>query len=251
MIDGKESDVNEKDQLLEPDQSRRRTLILLGSAVLGAAGYPEVANGNAIESAMPACVVTPRQTEGPFFIDKRLQRSDIRADPASGVMREGTPLTLTLRVHSVSHSVCLPMSGAIVDVWHCDANGQYSGVDRSMGGSEKVSFLRGYQATGSDGVVRFLTIYPGWYPGRAVHIHFKVRTAASGNRGAEFTSQLYFDDGITDIVHANGIYRRRGRRDVLNTEDSLFRHDDGTSLLITPTRTTDGYTANFDIGLHT
>jgi protocatechuate 3,4-dioxygenase beta subunit len=198
---------------------------------------------------MPACVVTPEQTEGPFFIDKRLQRADIRADPASGALRGGTPLMLTLRVHAVGRSACLPVSGAIVDLWHCDADGQYSGVDQKTGGSAKENFLRGYQVTGSGGTVRFITVYPGWYPGRAVHIHFKVRTRASGNKGSEFTSQLYFDDGITDIVHANGIYRRRGRRDVLNTEDGLFRHDDGASLLIKPTKTTDGYAANFDIGL--
>ena len=156
---------------------------------------------------------------------------------------------LTLRVHAVGRSACLPVSGAIVDLWHCDADGQYSGVDQKTGGSAKENFLRGYQVTGSGGTVRFITVYPGWYPGRAVHIHFKVRTRASGNKGSEFTSQLYFDDGITDIVHANGIYRRRGRRDVLNTEDGLFRHDDGASLLIKPTKTTDGYAANFDIGL--
>ncbi|KRB78319.1 intradiol ring-cleavage dioxygenase [Noviherbaspirillum sp. Root189] len=241
--------MNKKDQLLEPDQARRRTLILLGSAALGAAGYAETASGGDVESTMPACVITPKQTEGPFFIDKRLQRSDIRADPASEAIRGGTPLMLTLRVHAVGRSACLPVSGAIVDVWHCDANGQYSGADQETGNFARESFLRGYQVTGADGAVRFMTIYPGWYPGRAVHIHFKVRTVANGNRRSEFTSQLYFDDGITDIVHASGIYRRRGRRDVLNTEDGLFRHGDGANLLIKPAKTTDGYAANFDIGL--
>lgn len=243
--------MNEKDQLSETDQSKRRTLILLGSAALGGAGYPEAGSDNEVASTMPACVVTPQQTEGPFFIDKRLQRSDIRADSASGAIREGTPLTLTLRVHALGRSACMPVPGAIVDVWHCDANGQYSGVEHRAGSSVKESFLRGYQLTGPDGVVRFITIYPGWYPGRAVHIHFKVRSAASGNRRSEFTSQLYFNEAITDIVHAGGIYRRRGRRDVLNAEDGLFRHDDGTNLLIKPTKTTDGYAANFDIGLRT
>jgi protocatechuate 3,4-dioxygenase beta subunit len=241
--------VNKKDQLLMPDPSRRRTLILLGSAVLGTAAYTEVAGGSDVASAMPACVVTPKQTEGPFFIDKRLERSDIRVDPANGMVLAGTPLALTLRVHRVGRSACLPMPGVIVDVWHCDANGQYSGVAQGRDGTAKDSFLRGYQASDSDGAVRFMTIYPGWYPGRAVHIHFKVRTASSGNRTSEFTSQLYFDDGITDIVHAGGVYRRRGRRDVLNAEDGLFSHDDGASLLIKPTKTTDGYAANFDIGL--
>lgn len=242
--------MNKKDQLLlEPDKSRRRALVLIGSAALGTVGYAEAASGDELASTMPACVVTPKQTEGPFFIDERLQRSDLRADPAGAAIREGTLLMLTLRVHKVGRSACLPMSGAVVDVWHCDANGQYSGVGQDRGGSAKESFLRGYQVTGADGVVRFMTIYPGWYPGRAVHIHFKIRTAASGNRGSEFTSQLYFDDRITDIVYASSIYRRRGRRDVLNNEDGLFRHDDGARLLIKPTKTTDGYAANFDIGL--
>lgn len=251
IVTTKESAVNEKDQLLEPDQSRRRTLILLGSAALGVAGYAEASSSDEVASTMPMCIVTPRQTEGPFFIDTRLQRPDIRADATSGTIRDGTSLVLTLRVHAVGRSACSPISGAIVDVWHCDADGQYSGVANGTESSVKESFLRGYQVTGSDGTVRFMTIYPGWYPGRAVHIHFKVRAGATGNRQSEFTSQLYFDEGITDTVHAGGVYRRRGRRDVLNARDGLFRHNDGSSLLIKPIKTIDGYAANFDIGLRT
>ena len=114
--------------------SRRQALVLLGTA--GAAilaGHSTAYNASAPSSSgkLPACIVTPKQTEGPFFIDERLNRSDIRVDPSDGSLKAGVPLSLTLRVSTVGSGGCNPLSGAIVDVWHCDAAGAYSAVNRA------------------------------------------------------------------------------------------------------------------------
>jgi len=241
--------VKKEDQPLEPDQIRRRSLVLLGSVLFGTASYVDALAADDVASPMPTCLVTPEQTEGPFFIDTRSQRSDIRSDPLTGVMCPGVPLALTLRIHAVGNSSCIPMSNVAVDMWHCDASGHYSSVAQGRNVPANHGFLRGYQVTGTDGTVHFVTIYPGWYPGRAVHIHFKLRTKSHGNRSGEFTSQLYFDEGVTDIVHTDPIYRRRGRRNVLNTEDGLFANDGGERLLIKPVKTEGVYKASFDVGI--
>ena len=109
-------------------------------------------------------------------------------------------------------------------------------------------FLRGYQRTNAAGTARFLTIYPGWYGGRTVHVHFKIRTAASSASAYEFTSQLYFDDALTDRVYASESYAAGRRRSMRNADDFLFR-DGGSQLLIVPVQDAQGYAATFDIGL--
>src|SRR5205807_2293498 len=112
-------------------------------------------------TAMPACVVTPSETEGPYFVDERLNRSDITTDPSTGSKRDGTPLTLTFNVSRVGAGGCTTLSGAQVDVWHCDAAGVYSDVAAQSTVGRR--FLRGYQLTDADGAATFTTIYPGWY----------------------------------------------------------------------------------------
>ena len=183
--------------------------------------------------------------EGPYFVDERLNRSDIRSDPADGSVREGLPLALALRVSSVGSSGCSPLAGALVDIWHCDAAGVYSDAGFNTAGRK---FLRGYQVTDARGQVRFATIYPGWYPGRAAHIHFKVRVGAGAGRDREFTSQLYFDDAISDRVYARRPYAARGARAVRNERDGLFR-DGGSRLMLQLAETGQGYAANFDVGV--
>jgi protocatechuate 3,4-dioxygenase beta subunit len=133
-----------------------------------------------------------------------------------------------------------------VDVWHCDATGLYSDVEAN--GTVGQEFLRGYQVTDANGVARFTTIYPGWYQGRAVHIHFKVRSAASASSAYEFTSQLFFDDDLTDQVHAEEPYASKGQRDMLNSEDGIYNQG-GSQLVLAVTETSDGYAATFDIAL--
>ena len=109
-------------------------------------------------------------------------------------------------------------------------------------------FLRGYQMTDTSGTVQFTTIYPGWYPGRTVHIHFKIRTDLAAQRGFEFTSQLYFDDAITDHVHAQAPYATNGQRPLKNDRDYIFRSG-GDQLMLLLTKDAQGYVGTFEIGL--
>jgi protocatechuate 3,4-dioxygenase beta subunit len=198
--------------------------------------------------AIPGCIVKPQQTEGPYFVDERLNRSDIRSDPSDNSVKPGMSLRLVFRVSQVNQSACTPLPAAIVDVWHCDAGGVYSDViDRSFNTVGR-KFLRGYQVTNAAGTAEFITIYPGWYPGRTVHIHFKIRTNSTAQQSREFTSQLYFDDAITDQVHAQAPYATRGSRNRKNEQDGIFQVG-GKQLLLQLTQATEGYIGRFDIGL--
>jgi len=229
--------------------SRREVMAVLGAtsiAWLVARGFnPKQAVAGMIE---PSCVVRPEQTEGPYFVDERLNRSDIRSDPASGRVKAGTPLALTFLVSRLDAGDCKPLPGAQVDIWHCDAMGVYSDVQDPGFDTAGQKFLRGYQITDPRGAVQFLTVYPGWYPGRTVHIHFKIRTAAMARRSFAFTSQLYFHDELTDRVHTATPYATTGPRTTRNQQDWIFRRG-GDQLLLAPTSTAEGYSATFTIGL--
>jgi protocatechuate 3,4-dioxygenase beta subunit len=194
---------------------------------------------SSVSTAIPTCVVRPELTEGPYFVDEMLNRSDVRSDPSDGSIVEGAPLTLAFLVSQIGTNNCTALPGAQVDIWHCDANGIYSDVQGTTG----KTFLRGYQLTDANGLAQFVTIYPGWYPGRAVHIHFKIRT---GN--AEFTSQLFFDEAFTDQVYMQEPYARRGERNPRNDGDGIY-NDGGNQLVLNVSPTDAGYTATFDIGM--
>jgi protocatechuate 3,4-dioxygenase beta subunit len=170
-------------------------------------GAPGAAQGEA------SCVLTPAQTEGPFFFDTGLMRSDLRDDKA------GVTLSLALRV--VDGAGCSPVPGAVVEVWHADADGVYSAFDTAQGNSADAAgqtFLRGHQTTDGDGRVAFQTIYPGWYPGRAPHIHLKVLLPGSTEL---LTTQLYFPEAVTDAVYARAPYAARGPRSTTNAMDGV------------------------------
>jgi protocatechuate 3,4-dioxygenase beta subunit len=250
--------------------TRREVLALFGAAagagvlaacspasLVGATASPSAAAPSASAStaataaaagsasaAIPACVVRPALTEGPYFVDEMLQRSDITSDPSDGSVRPGVPLALSFMVSHVQGSSCTPFVGALVDVWHCDAIGVYSDV----AGSQGTKFLRGYQLTDSNGLARFATIYPGWYQGRAVHIHFKIRTAPGADSAHEFTSQLFFDDSLSDAVFTKEPYSTKGQRTTRNANDGIFGGSGG-QLTLAPTPSGDGYAATFDIGV--
>ena len=217
---------------------------------------PGVVGAEDLAQQMPSCVVRPELMEGPYFLDASLTRSDIRAEPTTSVAREGAPLALAFAVSDVTGGRCAPLAGALVDVWQCDAAGAYSGFtdDRQGFKTEGQRWLRGQQVTDAKGLARFTTIYPGWYAGRAVHIHFKIRTpAAAGARAGspatyEFTSQLFFDERLTDRVHAREPYARRGRRDTPNARDGIYRNG-GDRLLLTAATEGDGYATTFAVGL--
>jgi len=221
--------------------TRREALAVLGGAAMLASG---LSPRTGMAQTLPSCIVTPEQMEGPFFTDVRLNRSDIRSDPTDKSVKEGVPLALTLRVSAVGSTGCAPLAGATVDVWHCDAAGVYSD---SSGNTAGKKFLRGHQVTDANGAVRFTTIYPGWYPGRAVHIHFKVRTFAGPALGNEITSQLYFDEAVTDRVLARAPYSVRGQR-TRNSDDGLYRRG-GSRLLLALAEAGTSYAGEFHIGM--
>ena len=190
------------------------------------------------------CVVRPALTEGPLFIDEDLNRADIRLDPSTGEVSTGIQLELTFRVSQVNAAACTPLAGIQVDVWHCDANGIYSDTNQLGFQTVGQKFLRGYQVTDERGVAQFTTIYPGWYAGRAVHIHFKMRTGD----GYDFTSQLFFDDTLTDEVFTAAPYNSRGERSLRNDDDGIFGQSGG-QLMLTVNKVDTGYAATFDIAL--
>lgn len=245
------------DNFLEalPLLNRRVMLALItataANSVLGCGRAPDGPSGPYGQQTTAGCLVSPEQTEGPFFVDEKLNRSDIRIDPEDGSISQGLPLQLLLQVNQVSNNKCTPLSGATVDIWHCDALGSYSDVRDNAGGSvvdtRGKKFLRGYQITDASGKVEFQTIYPGWYRGRNVHIHYKIRTDPKFEVGHEFTSQLFFDEAITDQVHALAPYARKGRRDTSNSSDGIFRRGGGDSMLQL-TKEPSGYLGSYKVG---
>lgn len=191
--------------------------------------------------AAPACVVRPEVTEGPYYVAEDLVRSDIRSDTGSGALKAGTPLVLTFNVSQVSSGGCAPLQGATVEIWHCDAAGQYSDVSDPGFNTKGQNWLRGAQVTDANGQATFTTIYPGWYSSRAVHIHFKIHPDST----KVFTSQLFFDDALSDQVFTQAPYASKGKRDTLNSTDTIYQD----LLLLTTSKTAQGYAATFAIGI--
>jgi protocatechuate 3,4-dioxygenase beta subunit len=231
----------------DPLHGRRGALHALAASGVALVANRAFAQRETPTAAASACVLTPAQTEGPFFVDEHLERTNIRSDPSDGSIRQGVALLLALRVFAVSRRGCEPVRNAAVDVWHCDAAGVYSDADGMGLRTRGAKFLRGYQVSDASGTVRFTTIYPGAYRGRAVHIHFKVRTN-TGDRRNDFTSQLYFDDALTDRVHAAAPYAASIAQRTRNTQDGLFRMG-GRALILAARQAGDGYAGTFDVGL--
>ncbi len=212
--------------------TRREALALAGvglltTTALGAAQKP---------TKSVNLVATPEVTEGPFFVDEKLNRSDIRGGSKREAVAKGLPLHLKVAVFQVVSGARKPLKGAHVDVWHCDAAGVYS--DEEGGGMQGETttgqkWLRGYQVTDEKGNVAFDTIYPGFYQGRTTHIHFKIRTySAAGDQTHEFTSQFFFDDKLSEQVFAQTPYSNSGSEPVKNDRDGIFaaRQADGTKV---------------------
>lgn len=206
-----------------PPVSRRQALAGLGTVSLGALlgacsedeeprvpqseSKPEAARSEAkgdlagLFDETSSCTLTPELTEGPFYFDVDSIRSDIRED------RDGVTLRLAIRVRDAES--CEPIRNAVVDIWQCDAEGQYSGID------DDETFLRGAQVTNSSGIVEFLTVYPGWYQGRTVHIHAKIHL----DKETVLTTQLFFDEKTQRAVYDSGPY---AVGDTDNDSDSIF-----------------------------
>jgi len=222
---------------------RREAMTLIGAASAAAAfgcsnpvTSPSAVATTATDptSSNSACAVTPTETAGPFPSITSLIRSDIRED------RQGIPLTLTIKVVN-SSSGCAAVAGADVEVWHADVAGNYSeySAERSK------TYLRGVQTTDANGQVVFTTIYPGWYQGRATHIHVEVKTGGVSRK----VTQMAFAEAVNNAVYGSGVYASRGVNPTANAADGIFT-DSLASELVTPVGSpASGYTATFQVGI--
>ncbi|MER6795278.1 protocatechuate dioxygenase [Amycolatopsis mediterranei] len=249
--------------------SRRRLLagvssVGLGALVTACAGRSAVTTSTGETVALQAvtdadltalftgartCTLTASTTQGPYYFDADKIRSDIRED------KQGTKLRLALQVQD--SETCKPIPHAVVEIWHCDAGGLYSGAEAASGGggtpptgtpptgtppgggdadlipTDDKRYLRGAQVTNQRGMVEFTTIWPGWYRGRTVHVHVMVHV---GNEKT-LTTQLMFDEALNAQVLATQPYAQRTGRDTFNDDDSIYR----PSMLLKVTRARDGY----------
>jgi len=217
--------------------TRRDSLVKLGGAAVAAvAGWKAVeaadssgAGPAAVASGAVSCVLAPEQTEGPYFLPGDRMRRDVTEG------KSGVPLALKLTVVDVS--TCKPIRGAAVDIWHCDALGTYAAESNA-------TFLRGIQKTNAIGIATFVTVYPGWYQGRTVHIHVKV--ALGGN--IVHTGQLYFADATTDKVYRRSPYRSRPGRTTRNPDDAIYRNG-GKRSTLRIVKAGSGYTGSIAMGV--
>ncbi len=229
------------------DLSRRAVMAAgLTSGAAALAATTPAAQAEAPTDAPPlanVCRMTPRMVEGPFYFHPTLVRQDITEG------RPGVPLRLEIQV--TDGATCRPIEAARVDVWHCDATGQYSGYDR-QGDDGSIStkgetFLRGSQMTDAAGAATFKTIFPGWYRGRTTHIHFKVLLDAK----SMLTGQMYFPDALAEYIFANiSPYNTRGaKRDTLNSTDFIARADEDHMTFVALREEAETYVATLVIGV--
>jgi protocatechuate 3,4-dioxygenase beta subunit len=220
--------------------TRRQAIGAVGAAgaamALGCGGSPaspsSTSGGSTPSNA--ACAVTPSETVGPYPSLTDLFRSDIREG------KSGSVLTLTIRVVDVS-AACAAVPGANVEVWHVDAAGQYS----QYGSQAERTFLRGIQTTNSTGEVTFTTIYPGWYQGRATHIHVEVTVGGVSKK----VTQIAFPESVNDAVYESGVYASRGTNPIANQADGIFA-DSLASEIVTPVGDVPGgYAATFQVAI--
>jgi protocatechuate 3,4-dioxygenase beta subunit len=218
--------------------TRRRSLARLGGLFVAAGSGSllwDSSRGNAaVESGAVQCVLTPELTEGPYYIAGEKLRRDIREG------HPGTPLALKLTV--LDASTCKPVKGAAVDIWHADAAGDYSGFSND---TSSRTFMRGIQKTDKNGFAEFITVYPGWYQGRAVHIHVKVPVGGS----VVHTGQLFFPDATTAKAYTVSPYASRPGPDLLNAQDSIFVNG-GKRGMLAVKKVGKQYVASIAMGVH-
>lgn len=226
--------------------TRREALVLVAVTAAGGAlssrsafAQESGAGETTLITGADVCVITPEVTEGPYYFDPALERSDITEG------RPGLPTTVRLQVVD---GVCQPVPGVRLDIWHADATGLYSGYSGQAGGvsTQGETFMRGTQFADDNGVAAFQTVYPGWYPGRTTHIHFKVFLSET----KVLTGQLFFPDEVSDQVYANvAPYSGRGEgRDTFNDGDRIALQATSASVA-TLAEASGGYLAQLIIGI--
>jgi protocatechuate 3,4-dioxygenase beta subunit len=213
--------------------TRRDSLIRLGGFAMAALGVAGL-EARSSDAASVSCILTPEQTEGPYYIaGEKLRRNITEGRPGAAML---------LRTFVVDASTCKPIKNAAVDIWHADAGGVYSGFGA---GASNRTFMRGIQRTNAKGLASFRTVYPGWYQGRTVHIHVKVHVG--GN--VLHTGQLYFPDSVTDRVYRGSPYAARGARDARNATDSIYRSGGRRSTLSVKKNGAGLYVATITMGI--
>jgi protocatechuate 3,4-dioxygenase beta subunit len=195
---------------------REATGLGVGAAAVGLFGCDE--EQEAADAASPSCTLTPEVTEGPYYLDL----DKVRRNVTEG--KHG--LRLDLRIKVVDADTCKVHENAAVEIWHCDARGTYSGF--SQEGTAGKTYLRGTQLTDRKGVAQFRSIYPGWYEGRAIHIHMKVHVGGQ----TVHTGQLFFNESVSDrVVRLSPYASHRGPR-VRNREDQIYAQAGGRGALL-------------------
>jgi protocatechuate 3,4-dioxygenase beta subunit len=219
--------------MFERPLTRRDSLIRLGGFAVTALGVRGL-DAPAAAATGVSCILTPEQTEGPYYIaGEKLRRNITDGHP-------GAPLVL--RTFVVDATTCRPIRNAAVDIWHADAAGVYSGFGT---GASNRTFMRGIQRSNAKGLAQFRTVYPGWYQGRTVHIHVKVHVSGS----VVHTGQLYFPDSMTDAVYRRAPYSSRPSRDVRNGSDSIYLSGGKRSTLSVKKNSAGVYVATIMMGV--
>ena len=238
------------------EMNRRQLLELLaaaGAGVLSGCGGSSASTTTTTSTgtSSASCVLSPALTVGPYFVDAKLNRSDLTSGTSDTNVTDATPLGLAITVQQYNTTGCGALSGAQVDLWHADAGGKYS--DESSEGTAGETYLRGYQVTDANGLASFKTIFPGWYSGRTVHIHVMVRQfESSGNQTFEWETQLFFDPALTTEIMATAPYQARGTPDTSNSQDDIYSQSNGKTLLnLTKNSDGSGYSASLTLGVQT
>ncbi len=205
--------------------------------------------GNKASAPEGTCILIPGETEGPYVFDLSSNSSMFRQDIREG--NPGTQVNLTLTIVNVNDN-CNPIPNARVDIWHCNKDGYYSEFANQPGylGTQShlgETFFRGIQLTDANGQVQFITIYPGWYPGRVTHIHFQVFL----NSVLKATSQAAFPDSLTTQVYNTSLYSAHGQNSTTNSNDGVFSDSSNTQyeLLTITDNGSGGYDASLMIGI--
>ena len=207
----------------------RRQLLLNTAGVFSLFGLGGVLQKTAVAANSAAAIVlTPQEEQGPYFVDGQLERKDVLYDTSTGTVQSGLHLFLKITINQVVGEVVTPLTGARFDIWEANAAGVYS--DEASEDTTGENFLRGYQIADSNGVVEFLTIYPGWYSGRTPHIHGMVRLYSGTTLTYMFETQFFFPDSLTAEIYKLEPYASRASgQNTFNTTDRVFNYTDCTT----------------------